>query len=210
MKKLGLDRCGGFCLHAVTLKGVMDLSVDKLARYTWTKTGRKGSNAARDFHRHMRNENKTLLVDITVEPIPVRHRTYGKHGKRVFSEKMVQHPVLHLASWMQCVLRLFPKFVLGGHDLHSDTGVGQSYTDMFRGFWSKFHSLFPCHPIYSSKTVEEQGYCIPYACHGDEGRGLARDPLLVLSFQLLIPYTGDKCLNLTQHLAGTQSNPVAL
>lgn len=95
-------------------------------------------------------------------------------------------------------MRDCPKFFLGGFTPLRDE---QEYGDMFATFWSNFQTIQPSHPIYSQKSDEERRRCIPYAWHGDEGRGLCKVPLLVLSYQVLIPFTGPDNLNLApQHV----------
>ncbi len=89
---------------------------------------------------------------------------------------------------------MFPKFFLGGFDI-SET---DEYESMFAEFWRNYATCHPSHPVYE-KSEEDQKRCIPIALHGDEGRSLAKVPLLVISYQVLIPYTGPNDLSLAQY-----------
>lgn len=68
------------------------------------------------------------------------------------------------------------------------------YRAMFSRFWERFRPGHPGHPVYQ-KSVEQRSSTIPIAIHGDEGRGLAKVPVLVLAYQVMIPYSGENKLN---------------
>ena len=59
------------------------------------------------------------------------------------------------------------------------------------------------HAIYSEKSVEQRAFTIPVAVHGDEGRGLAKLPVLVESYQPILPGCGEDKLNLVGRLVET-------
>ena len=201
MRKLGAWVGSDLYLVVITfpapLEGVMDPGLEKLARYRRSSTGKKGPNAARDFHRFVDRELKALPVQLSTVATPIRARKRAKaDGKKRFHLLIVDHPVMHLSSWAKCLLTNYPKFMLGGHDLHDI----DAYTAMFQEFWCNFRSYDPSHVIYQAKSPEQRKFCIPCAYHGDEGRGAAKDPLLVTAFQVVIPYTGPDCLNSAQQL----------
>lgn len=177
--------------------GVVDPKVNKLARYRSSKSGKAGKNAARDFHRLLHRDGKLFPVTISTPMIPIRRKVRGKHGKRRSREKLEKFPCLVLSSWMEEILRVCPKFMCGGHDPCTQEGL-QQVQHMFKQFWDDFKSVQPGLPIYQ-RTADEQMRTVPIAIHGDEGRGLGKTPILVLSYQLIIPHTGPDCLNMSQH-----------
>ena len=171
--------------------GVQDLAVDRLARYKWSSTGRRGSNAARDFHRYVHRHGKALAVEISTTRIPIRKKVKTTHGKRRTKTREVDFAVITLSSWMKILLEKYPKFLLGGHCPFQGC---DPYLDMFESFWDNFVHIQCDHPVHA-KSREEKRHCIPFAVHGDEGRGLSKVPVLVISFQALIPFTGPNDLN---------------
>ena len=93
-------------------------------------------------------------------------------------------PFVTMQTWCHFLLLDYPHMLLAGHDL-ADSEAWQSD---FREFWDKYRNVNPSHPIYSSDL--DLGHCCPYAFHGDEGRGSARDPFLVCSFQPILSHLG--------------------
>ena len=148
------------------------------------------TNASRNLHRYIHKNGKTLPVPITT--IPVRVREVSRGG----AEAVVQHPVIGLADWMQYILTIGGgQFLLGGHAT-TDSG----YQDMFALFWKRFRVSDPEHPVYHQKTEAERCLTIPMSFHGDEGRGLAKVPLLVESYQPVISWLGPNVVNSLGHL----------
>lgn len=110
--------------------------------------------------------------------------------------KNVNYPVIHLSSWVEKLMLTHPEFLLGGFQLHDEDG----WRSMLSDFWRWFAGVDGDHPVHArSETVKQTS--IPIAIHGDEGRGLAKIPLMVWSYQLIIPSTGPNCLNSTQYLS---------
>ena len=95
-------------------------------------------------------------------------------------------------------MKTYPDYLLGGFGL-SEEG---SWMSMFTQFWENFRAVRPSHPIYA-KSAAERACTIPVAIHGDEGRSLAKVPLMVISFQAMIPSSGPENLSSTQHLAAS-------
>lgn len=175
--------------------GVIDPEVENLARYRKSQTGRERcSNAARDFNRWVHRDGRIFPVPIKKLKVRVRVRQRNQKGKvRIFDKKM-GYPVIFLSDWFEKVMELHPKFFLGGFDLDNDQ---TKWKAMFSDFWRWFEDVDPSHPIHQ-KPMEEKAYSIPIALHGDEGRGLAKTPLMVWSFQVIIPSTGPNNLNTGQ------------
>lgn len=177
--------------------------MNKLARYKQTATGRKGNNASRDFHRFVHRAQKAYPVTITNIRLPIRKKVKVTAGRRRARLCLVDYPVIHLSSWMRIILEKHPRFLLGGHCPLEDGG--QAYMNMFEQFWSRFESVQPDHPIHQRST-DQKRRTIPFALHGDEGRGLAKVPLLVISFQALIPFSGPNELNCSKFLGSACSD----
>ena len=175
--------------------GVVDLHVDKLARMARSKTARKGgNNFARDFHRWVHRDQKAFPVPISKLRVPVRKRgKINSKGKRMVTQKKVDFPVILFSSWFKAIMESYPWFFLGGYALDSP-----EWGPMFGDFWRWFESVEPSHPIHQKSESDKQR-CVPIALHGDEGRGLAKTPLMVWSFQVIIPSSGPNNLNTTQH-----------
>ena len=175
----------------------MDPEVEELSRFATSKSARKrGQNASRDFHRWVHRTGKAFPVPIRRLKVPVRVKRRNKNGKRIVYDKKVDYPVIFLSDWFEAVMRTNPSFFLGGYDLYSEE---DSWTSMFAEFWTNFAGVEPNHPVLE-KSPEERSRSIPIAIHGDEGRGLAHVPLLVISFQVLIPSSGPNKLNMSQQL----------
>jgi hypothetical protein len=67
--------------------------------------------------------------------------------------------------------------------------------NMLKEFWSRYgkidQTMVPSNP---SQTI-------PVYLHGDEGRGLGKRPLLVISFQPVMSWVGANSIPSTKHLA---------
>ena len=178
--------------------GVQDPEVNKLARYKATRSGRKGSNAARDFHRYVHRSGKAFPVEISTRKIIIRKKVTVSGGKKRKREKVADYPIIRMSSWMKAILERHPDFMLGGHSPF--VNGGENYKKMFEEFWDNYEYLGGDHPVFHLKSREERTRCIPLMLHGDEGRGLAKVPLLVISFQLMIPFSGPNDLNCSKYL----------
>ena len=175
------------------LRGVVDPELNRMAKYRRTKTGKTGKNAARDFRRMVQNQGKVFPVTIKAPQVRIRQKVKLENGKRRIREVVTNYPVLHLSEWMRTILKESPHFILGGHDICS-----RGYGSMFEEFWEAFRHEDPHHPIFGKPTAQRRA-TIPFALHGDEGRGLDKTPVLILSFQVVIPYTGPSKLNSSTH-----------
>ncbi|CAK9010590.1 unnamed protein product [Durusdinium trenchii] len=98
------------------------------------------------------------------------------------------------SSWLVTIMNLFPRYFLGGYG----PGEIDKYRRMFESFWSNYRNVDGQHEVYQKPSCD-LGHCIPLALHGDEGRGLAKTPLMVLSIQTIIPSTGENDLSQAQH-----------
>ena len=77
--------------------------------------------------------------------------------------------------------------MLGGHNIQAEP----EWRRMLQQFWATFSM--------SSPGVALQGIdpevAIPIAIHGDEGRGRAKRPIMVISIQPLVSWLGSLVLN---------------
>ncbi len=178
--------------------GVVDPNINKLARYRASKSGKSGKNAARDFHRFIHRDGQTFPAKITTHEVPIRKRVKTTHGKRRTQERLVKYPVILLSSWIKSILETYPKFLFGGYDPFDTLGQ-QHYMQMFSDFWKNFKMVRPDHEIYQRSEADRR-VTIPIAIHGDEGRGLGKSPVLIISYQVMIPYSGPNELNSSKHL----------
>ena len=142
-------------------------------------------NAARNLHKFVRKNGKTLPIPISSCNLPVKE-------KRTTREKVVPYPYFKLSSWLEFLLgSCGSEFVLGGYDLHKDA---MQYEAMFGRFWDRFRSADPLHPVYNKSSLDLTR-CIPFCLHGDEGRGLCKIPVMIESFQPCMPWMGEDHLN---------------
>ncbi len=102
-------------------------------------------------------------------------------------------PMLALKDWAECLLRHKPEILLAGHALTD----ASKYEPIFESFWECYQLLDRDHPFYNHFPPDQWGKCTPFAVHGDEGRGKARSPVLITSYQVLIPEKGLDFTNMT-------------
>ena len=98
----------------------------------------------------------------------------------------VEYPVIALTSWANCLLREHPRYLLGG----CDTLDPNIFTKTLKKFWSLYEQSDSSHPCFQDFSAEERGFMIPFAIHGDEGRGRNKVPTLVISYQGIISGRG--------------------
>lgn len=123
---------------------------------------------------------------------PIRTRV-----SRRFTTAQKPWPVLHLSKWIQTCFDT-PEFngffLLGGKTMNQLSEVEST----FSRFWSHYKYIDGNTPECPQRTV-------PIYLHGDEGRGLVKRPLLILSFQPIIGWGGEGHANTikSQHLCIT-------
>lgn len=131
------------------------------------------------------------VVQVKITEIPLRVRLH----KPKVRELDLPYPVITLSSWATYLLKHSPKFILGGFNLDEP----EKFTAMFADFWRKYQFVDGLHPVYQHFSPSDYGRIIPWALHGDEGRGLAKVPLLVCAFQFIIPKFGVEHTNMSGH-----------
>ena len=117
-------------------------------------------------------------------------RSGSRASGRCFSD--LGRSSLWTTGW-NCVLRIpnTPVFSLAGKTLDEWADA----QNMLKEFWSRYgkidQTMVPSNP---SQTI-------PVYLHGDEGRGLGKRPLLVISFQPVMSWVGANSIPSTKHLA---------
>ena len=139
--------------------------------------GRDDSHACKNLHRLLHNSGHTIPVKISTVTTPVRLRKRGSSKKA-----LVQFPLLKLSDWCQCIFKRGGQFLLAGQTLDAAYEFGQTLEE----FWRRFKGIEPQHTFFSSIEEREWRFCIPYALHGDEGRGAGKRPIMILSAQPFI------------------------
>ncbi len=59
-------------------------------------------------------------------------------------------------------------------------------------FWENYRVVDPDFSFYRTIPKCEWDTCIPIAIHGDEGRGKAKAPIMVVTTQVIMPLKGCK------------------
>jgi len=137
---------------------------------------------ARNFYTQVVKDARIIPVKISKVPLRVRVT------KPKVREINMLYPVVTLSSWVTYLLRSCPKYVLGGYGLDQP----EQYRSLFRQYWQRYKHVDPHHPVYRFFEEDDWGQVVPWCLHGDEGRGLAKVPLLVTAFQFVIPVLGDQ------------------
>jgi hypothetical protein len=88
---------------------------------------------------------------------------------------------LHFSSWWP--------FFLGGNTLDDNAKAFRGELDRF---WRNYRKIDPTFPFFRDNSESCYEHCIPIALHGDEGRGRAKQPILVMSVQPLLPLNDGK------------------
>ena len=138
--------------------------------------GRSDSHACENLHNLLHKSGHMLRVKFTFVSTPVRLAVRGTSKKA-----MVRFPLLTLTNWCHNIFGSGGHFLLGGLSLDAASVFG----DTLQLFWSRYKMVEPNLPFFQ-EPGHDLSYCIPYALHGDEGRGAGRTPVMVVSAQPLI------------------------
>ena len=95
----------------------------------------------------------------------------------------VPWPVMHLSSWLTFIFKkTTSSFLCSGLQL------GPAWCFELQAFWSMFEYVLPTHPVFQNRSRLK--WTLPFALHGDEGRGRNHRAVLVISFQPLLAVKG--------------------
>lgn len=129
---------------------------------------------ARNLHRAIQSWGMTLMVSTTTVMCPV------KVNSKVTA---VPWPVMHLSSWLTFIFKkTTSSFLCSGLQL------GPAWCFELQAFWSMFEYVLPTHPVFQNRSRLK--WTLPFALHGDEGRGRNHRAVLVISFQPLLAVKG--------------------
>ena len=175
------------------ISGVRDIYLEDIGKAGRTSS-RKFRNVSRNFHKWIERERKTLPVHVS--SVLLRVKEQRPKVKLVHKN----FPMIGLSSWAKYLLTNSPGTVLGGHSLQSP-----AYKEMLRMFWHRYFELDRSHPVFEHFEQGQWENLVPYCVHGDEGRGKAKTPVLVTSYQMVIPPTGLEATNIAGYLSSTWS-----
>ena len=136
------------------------------------------TNICRNLHRLLHASGAQFPVALTMVPVTIRLRKPRPHNE------VVEWPMIRISDWARAILSKNPSYLLGGFSLEDADG----WQHQFATFWSCYESIDPTHEVF--RTGLDLGRVIPFAHHGDEGRGLRAKPYLVESFQPIIGRNG--------------------
>ena len=142
------------------------------------KAGTSRTNVCRNLHNLLEKSGAQYPVPLATVPTTIRLRKPRPH------DEVLQWPVIRISDWARVLLEKNPAYLLGGCKLEDELG----WSMILSSFWEKYRSINPSHVAYTSGL--ELSRLIPYAIHGDEGRGLRGKPFLVESFQPIISKHG--------------------
>lgn len=94
-------------------------------------------------------------------------------------------PMLKIHDWLSYLLQHKSPVVLGGGTIHEPL----SWQPTFTKFWQTYQAINPGHDVYGLEA-DAWGNVIPLFIHGDEGRGLQKQPWMVLAWQPVISHRG--------------------
>ena len=157
--KVTAARCKKFaasCLHET------EPHLSPEAAASLRKAANTGSinNAERDLHRLFREKGLTLPICPKSAP----------------GLENVQY--LSLPTWFQFLLNRYPSLLLGGF-ARKDWNAAL----LLNTFWSNFQRCFPQHEFFTIHDENKWCRCLPFFLHIDEGVGLKKGAVLVLSWQ---------------------------
>ena len=136
------------------------------------------------MHGYIHQKGKTLPVAISTVTIPMKTRV-----SRRFAIARRPWPVFHLC-WIQTGMEMNEFrgfFFLGGLKLDQLVAAENA----LELFWDRYKVVDANSPRNPRRTI-------PFFIHGDEGRGQVKRPLLIISFQCLMSWTGTEKVNSTK------------
>ena len=137
---------------------------------------RNDSHACNNLQKLLHKSGHQLRVRFSFISTPVRLAPRG-----VTKKALVKFPLLKLSDWCQTIFSKGGHCLLGGQNLDQAKQFGLT----LRLFWERFKIIEPQLPFFN-EPGHNWDFCIPFLLHGDEGRGSAKRPVLVLSAQPMI------------------------
>ena len=160
-----------------------------IARAGSTSRPNSCKNVSRNFHARLARDKR--LLQVKVSSVKLRLRVHRPRVRQVQQD----YPFIGLMDWGRFLLENHSEHMLGGFHISEES----KYTDMFSRFWRNYYELDPDHMVYSQFNSSQMGWVVPYAIHGDEGRGKAKIPILITSYQMVIGVGGEDATNMKGH-----------
>lgn len=148
-----------------------------LAKLARCGTSRIDSHICRNLNNLIHREKMLLGVKISFVNTHIRL----SRRRRVYVE--VRYPVLRLSDWAACVFQGGGHAFLGGKNLDHAKEFGAELTQ----FWKRFKAIEPQLRFFSDYDETAWSTSIPLALRGDEGRGRLKNPIMIVSYQTIMP-----------------------
>lgn len=132
------------------------------------------------------------MIHKTGKQLPVKVSTvrlWVRTSRRRVHLIPTNYPVLRIRDWVDCIFRHGGHFFWGGNTLDDNAKAFRGELDRF---WRNYRKIDPTFPFFRDNSESCYEHCIPIALHGDEGRGRAKQPILVMSVQPLLPLNDGK------------------
>ena len=156
----------------------------KLAR-----VGESRTNICRNLHLLLKKSNVMFPALVSTVPVTIRIK------KPTPGNQVVEWPVIKLSSWVAALAKgEASRYLLAGFRLEE---VDQ-WKAIFASFWSTYATVDADHEMFSANL--DPCFTIPYALHGDEGKGLRGKAFLVESWQTIIGVHGPSQTNESGYL----------
>lgn len=140
---------------------------------------RVDSHACHNLHKLIWRTGKVL-------PMPISHVVMRKRlSRKKLAAIPMSHPILKLSDWATTIFKYGGHFLLRGRSLD----CASRFADELQDFWDKIALAEPSFPLPDQRRRSQH---IPICIHGDEGRGKHGQPVLVLSYQSMLPLRDEK------------------
>lgn len=140
------------------------------------------------LHKCQKTACRTLhrLVESYGVTLPLRFHAVSITVRKLKPVRVVEAwwPFFSMRTWAEYLLANYPRVLLGGSLLQDH----HLWRPMLQEFWDSYQLYDPDHPVFASDY--DRSCLVPWAFHGDEGRGQARIPFLTLSWQPLVGHRG--------------------
>ena len=112
-------------------------------------------------------------------------------SRKRLAQRLVHYPVLLPSDWVNTLFNCGGHFFLGGRSLESRDTLRDVGAELDQ-FWRRYRIIDESFPMFADVPEHEWKRSIPVALHGDEGRGKAKTPVMVVSLQCILPLVGKK------------------
>ena len=116
--------------------------------------------------------------------------------------------MLKPSSWLNYSLSVGGEAFLGGQSLDAE----HAYCNMLLEFWQNYAMINPECAVFQRADYSREfaSRLIPLAIHGDEGRGKAKHPIMILSVQPIIGAKGPGFVNTSGYLAANTPDAMCM